>query len=411
MKTSLAPEYANSASGREVEAILRSCVHCGFCMATCPTYLETRDERDGPRGRIYLVRQFFEGADVSERTRFHLDRCLGCRNCETTCPSAVRFARLLDLARGEMERKVPRKAAERMQRLLLRRFLSSPGLFAGLLAAGRLIRPLAPGALKKRIPPRQGKERQQTPPSGPKPGNRRRMILLHGCVQPSATPNTNAAAGRVLDRLGISLVVAPGAGCCGAVSYHLGAHKEGLELMRRNIDAWWPLLEDGAEAIVTTASGCGALVRDYGDLLKDDAKYGKKARRISELARDLGEIVAGEDLDRLDITAHGDKVSLHVPCTLQHAQGWPDGLAEILRRVGFRLAATRESHLCCGSGGTYSILQPEMSRRLLTRKLEALQEDDPALVVTANIGCQLHLQSGTDRPVKHWIELLDENMS
>jgi glycolate oxidase iron-sulfur subunit len=402
MKTSIAPAYADLPKVAEADAILRSCVHCGFCTATCPTYLELRDERDSPRGRIYLIKQLLEGGDVSERTRTHLDRCLTCRACETTCPSGVAYGRLIDIARGLMEVDMPRPALPRVQRWLLRKVLPRPRLFGLLLALGRKARPLVPASLRAKIPP------QQPPLAWPIVEPARRMLVLDGCAQKAATPNTNIAAARVLSRLGISLVVAPKAGCCGAVSTHLGAPGDGSKQMRRNIDAWWPYIEAGVEAIVVAASGCGVMIKEYGHLLQDDPAYADKARRVSELTADLSEILLREDLAPLKPKPRSDRIAVHVPCTLQHGMGLPDSVETIFAKAGFNLATTSERHICCGSAGTYSILQPELSQCLLARKLQHLEGDAPDVIVTANIGCQLHLQTGTKTPVRHWIELLDE---
>ncbi|WP_275098515.1 glycolate oxidase subunit GlcF [Sedimenticola hydrogenitrophicus] len=401
MKTNILAQFKDSARGQEAESILRSCVHCGFCTATCPTYQELNDERDGPRGRIYLIKQLLEEGTVTEKTRTHLDRCLTCRSCETTCPSGVQYGRLVDIGRGIVEEKLQRPPAQRLLRWGLRRVLPYPARFGALLRLGQSVKPLLPAVLKAKLPPR----REPSPwPAGSHP---RVMLALAGCAQPATAPNTNAATARVLDRLGISLVEAPRAGCCGAVSYHLSAHDEGLDFMRRNIDAWWPAIEAGAEAIVMTASGCGAMVQEYGHLLRDDPAYADKAYRVSELTRDLGDILLQEDLSVLSHDKGAGKVAFHCPCTLQHAMKQSGVVEQVLERAGIELAKTRDRHLCCGSAGTYSILQPDMSQKLLQNKLEALTIDNPQRIVTANIGCQLHLESRADRPVQHWIELLD----
>ncbi|WP_020680435.1 glycolate oxidase subunit GlcF [Marinobacterium rhizophilum] len=402
MKTNIVSEFKQSARGQEAEAILRSCVHCGFCTATCPTYQELNDERDGPRGRIYLIKQLLEEGTVTEKTRTHLDRCLTCRSCETTCPSGVQYGRLVDIGRAIVDEKLERPRAQRLLRWGLRKVLPYPDRFGPLLRLGQSVKPLLPAAVKAKLPPR----RQASP--WPTSSHPRVMLALAGCAQPAAAPNTNAAAARVLDRLGITLVEAPRAGCCGAVSYHLSAQDEGLDFMRRNIDAWWPAIEAGAEAIVMTASGCGAMVQEYGHLLRSDPAYAEKARRVSELTRDLGEVLLQEDLSALGANGKdAGKVAFHCPCTLQHAMKQSGVVEQVLEKAGIELAKTRDKHLCCGSAGTYSILQPEMSQKLLKNKLEALTGDDPKRIVTANIGCQLHLESKADRPVQHWIELLD----
>ncbi|OQX31385.1 MAG: glycolate oxidase iron-sulfur subunit [Candidatus Sedimenticola endophacoides] len=401
MKTDIHESFRSLPLVDEAEAILRKCVHCGFCTATCPTYQQLFDERDGPRGRIYLIKQLLEGGEVTERTRVHLDRCLTCRSCETTCPSGVEYGRLIDIGRGLMEQRLPRGPMQRLTRFLMRKILPYKGRFGPLLKVGQLVRPLMPGAIKRKIPAKQ------CPLPWPANSHSRVMLTLEGCAQPAATPNTNAAAARVLDRLGITLVVAPDTGCCGAVDYHLGAHDAGLGFFKRNIDAWWPAIEQGAEAIVITASGCGAMVKEYGHLLQGDPHYAEKARRVSELARDLSEVIAAEDLSALQPHAGSGKLAFHCPCTLQHAFQLSGLVEEILQRLGFELAQTRDKHLCCGSAGTYSILQPGMSQRLLKNKLAALTIDDPSVIATANIGCQLHLDTQAQVPVHHWIELVD----
>lgn len=406
MKTDLISYYKDSPEGQDAEAILRSCVHCGFCTATCPTYQELNDERDGPRGRIYLIKQLLEGGEVTEKTRTHLDRCLTCRSCETTCPSGVKYGRLIDFGRAEVEKKLDRPLNEKLMRWGLRMVLPYPKRFGPLLKAGQVFRPLMPQAIKVKMPPK----RAATSP-WPVKRHDRVMLALAGCAQPSATPNTNIATARVLDKLGITLVEESKAGCCGAVSYHLGAHDEGLDFMRHNIDAWWPAVEAGAEAIVMTASGCGAMVQDYGHALRYDAAYAEKAQKISEITKDISEILLAEDLTKLSASKSDNKsqgkVAVHCPCTLQHAMQQGDAVDEILQRAGFELSKTKDKHLCCGSAGTYSILQPEMSQRLLSNKLTALTGDNPDRIVTSNVGCQLHLETKAKVPVQHWIELLD----
>ena len=423
MQTNLIDLYKNTADGLEAESILRACVHCGFCNATCPTYQLLGNELDGPRGRIYLIKEMLEGAAVTDKTLLHLDRCLTCRSCETTCPSGVQYGRLVDIGRAIAEEQVGRGQWQAVQRWLLRAVLPRPAIFNSLLAVGRLFRPLLPNVLARDIPVSRSAK--------PWPATRhaRSMLVLEGCVQPSLAPNTNATAARVLDRLGITLFSASKAGCCGAVSYHLNAQADGLDYMRRNIDAWWPYVEQGTEAVVMTASGCGAMVKEYGHLLRNDPVYAVKAARISGLTRDLSEILAAEkdSLLRVLVPAHPQgvgrgckadesatttlvrgKVAFHSPCTLQHGQKITGVIEALLTQAGYELTQVADKHLCCGSAGTYSILQKELSQQLLHNKLEALQNGKPAQIASANIGCQTHLQSGTELPVRHWIELLDD---
>lgn len=405
MQTSLADFIKDTPEGREADTILRKCVHCGFCTATCPTYQLLGDELDGPRGRIYLIKQALEGQPVTAHTQRHLDRCLTCRSCETTCPSGVRYGRLLDIGRGLVERQVARPLPERIRRRLLRMVLPHAGRFRTALRTAQALRPLLPPSLRRRVPA------PQAPTAVPRRRHARTMLLLDGCVQPALAPNINAAAARVLDRLGITLVSVKEAGCCGAVSHHLAAHEGGLEFMRRNIDAWWPHIEAGAEALVITASACALQVKEYGHLLRGDPHYAEKAARVSALARDISEVLAAEDLAPLQLRAAAHApIAFHAPCTLQHGLRLAGMAEQLLRRAGFRLTPVPDAHLCCGSAGTYSILQPELSQRLLKNKVAALQSGAPALIATANIGCLTHLQSGTDLTVRHWIELLDECM-
>ena len=401
MQTTLSEHARQLPRAEEAESILRSCVHCGFCNATCPTYQLLGDELDGPRGRIYLIKQVLEGNEVTQKTQQHLDRCLSCRNCETTCPSGVDYHNLLDIGRAVVDAAVPRPAGQRLLREGLRNVVPNPGRFKVLLNSGQALRALLPAPLQAKLP-------RRIEPARPRPVTRheRQVLMLEGCVQPSLSPNTNAAAARVLDRLGISVTAAREAGCCGAVDYHLDAQAAGLDRARRNIDAWWPSLENGAEAIVQTASGCGAFIKEYGHLLNADPAYAEKARKVSALARDLVEILGDEPLEQLGV--HSDqRLAFHCPCTLQHAQKLGGTVETVLTRLGFSLTPVPDSHLCCGSAGTYSLTQPELSRQLRDNKLNALESGQPDVIVTANIGCQSHLDGAGRTPVRHWIELID----
>jgi len=404
MQTALSNDLRDTPMGREAEAILRTCVHCGFCNATCPTYQLIGDELDGPRGRIYLMKGMLEGEPVSDRTRVHLDRCLTCRACETTCPSGVRYGALVDIGRHVVERRAPRSLPQRLLRRAMRELLAYRERFRLLIAAGRLVRPLLPARLREQVP--------RPTASGPWPAQRhaRRMLVLDGCVQPTMAPDINAAAARVLDRIGVSLISASRAGCCGALSFHLGAEDEARRFARRNIDAWWPAITDGVEAIVMTASGCGVFVRDYGKLLADDALYADKAKRITELTRDLCEVVPADALTPPGAGELGS-VAFHAPCTLQHGQRLGGRVEPLLAACGYRLTSVPEAHLCCGSAGTYSILQPDLSGRLLQRKLSGLESGAPDVIATANIGCLAHLAGGARVPVAHWVQLVDEALA
>jgi len=403
MQTELAPEFQGTDAGREAEAILRKCVHCGFCTATCPTYQLLGDELDGPRGRIYLIKQVLEGKEPTRATQLHLDRCLTCRNCESTCPSGVQYGHLVDIGRQVVEEKVPRPAGERALRWLLKEGLPSP-LFAPAMKLGQAVRGVLPAKLRAKVPA------PQAAGLWPTRTHARKVLLLAGCVQPAMAPNINAATARVLDAAGIECVVPPEAGCCGAVKFHLNDQDGGRAQMRANIDAWWPHVERGeVEAIVMNASGCGVTVREYGHALAHDAAYADKARRVSELTRDLGELLPGLVPQLKDrVRAPAGVVAYHPPCTLQHGQKLRGGVEAGLRALGFDVqVAMNESHLCCGSAGTYSVLQPGLAYPLRDRKLGHLQQLQPTAIASANIGCITHLQSGTEVPVRHWVELLD----
>ena len=401
MQTTLSQEARQLPRAEEAERILRSCVHCGFCNATCPTYQLLGDELDGPRGRIYLIKQVLEGNDVTRKTQAHLDRCLSCRNCETTCPSGVDYHNLLDIGRAVVDAAVQRPLGQRLLREGLRAVVPKPGLFKGLLGSGQVFRAVLPATLQSKLP-------HNVEPAKARPTRRhaRQVLILEGCVQPGLSPNTNAATARVLDRLGISITPGREAGCCGAVDYHLDAQAAGLNRARRNIDAWWPSIEQGAEAIVQTASGCGAFIKEYGHLLSSDPAYADKAKKVSALAKDLVEVLRNEPLETLAISS-SQRVAFHCPCTLQHAQKLGGAVESVLTRLGFNLTAVPDSHLCCGSAGTYSLTQPDLSRQLRDNKLNALESGKPEVIITANIGCQTHLNGAGRTPVRHWIELVE----
>jgi glycolate oxidase iron-sulfur subunit len=403
MQTEIVPELLETPEGREADAILRACVHCGFCTATCPTYQLLGDELDGPRGRIYQIKQVLEGATPTRTTQIHLDRCLTCRSCETTCPSGVRYARLVDIGREIIEAKVSRPLRERLLRKALVGLVPHPSRLGALLKLGGIARPLLPKALKAKVP------KVRPPGAWPSPAGGRQMLALAGCVQSVGTPATNAAAARILRRLGIDLIEVAEAGCCGAAAYHLNAQEEGLDAMRRNIDAWWPRIRAGAEAILITASGCGAIVKEYGELLGHDPRYADKATRVSELTRDPVEVFSASDLESLGMPGRGRRIAFHCPCTLQHAQRLSNQVEPILAKLGFVLTSVPDAHLCCGSAGTYSLTQPELSRQLRDSKVAALESGIPDIIATANIGCQLHLEATAGKPVVHWLELLDES--
>ncbi|MFZ9179417.1 MAG: glycolate oxidase subunit GlcF [Limnohabitans sp.] len=408
MQTQLSPEYHDTPEGREAESILRKCVHCGFCTATCPTYQLLGDELDGPRGRIYLIKQVLEGAEPTRKTQQHLDRCLTCRNCESTCPSGVQYGHLVDIGRQLVDAKVERPTGERLVRWALKEGLSS-SLFAPAMKLGQAVRGLLPNSLKAKVP------EARDAGAWPTREHARKVLMLTGCVQPSMSPNINSATARVLDACGIQTVVAAQAGCCGALKFHLNDQTGGAAQMRANIDAWWPWVERGeVEAIVMNASGCGVMVKDYGHVLRDDPVYAQKAQRISELTQDLSELLpqllpALKEQLKPEVVQATGVVAYHPPCTLQHGQQLKGGVETHMAALGFQVqVAASESHLCCGSAGTYSVLNPEIAYQLRDRKLGHLKALQPRAILSANIGCITHLQSGSEVPVRHWVELVDE---
>ena len=410
MQTSLAPLFKNTRDGQEAEAILRKCVHCGYCNATCPTFQVLGNELDGPRGRIYLIKQVLEGTPATQTTQLHLDRCLTCLSCETSCPSGVRYGALVEIGRKVVDVQVERPRLQRALRWILKNALLSP-FFAIALRIGQVVRPLLPKALKAKVPalpaPAAGTWTRREHP--------RKMLMLAGCVQPAMAPNINRATMRVLDAAGIEAVVEGKAGCCGAIRTHMGDADGGLADMRRNIDAWWPLVASRTvEAIIMNASACGVMVKEYGHALANDPAYAAKAARISELTHDLSELLP-ELVPALKEKVHLGSVkrlAFHPPCTLLHGLKLKGGVEEHLGALGFEVQVPRsESYMCCGSAGTYSVLQPELSYELRDRKLGHLAALKPDCVVSANVGCITHLQSGTTTPVKHWVEVLDEALT
>lgn len=407
MQTNLADSLKDTPDGQEADAILRSCVHCGFCTATCPTYQLLGDELDGPRGRIYLIKQVLEGKPATQKTQQHLDRCLTCRNCESTCPSGVKYGRLFDIGRHVVDGQVGRSMAQRFTRSLLKQVLPRPAIFSPAMKLGQALRPMLPTALQEKIPKPQA--------SGMWPTNEhtRKMLVLEGCVQPGMAPNINAATARVLDHCGVQLLRASNAGCCGALRFHLSDEEAALADMRRNIDAWWPFIEQGIEAIVMTASGCGVMVKDYAHLLRNDAQYAEKAQRISALTKDLSEILPQFEATLLPLLQGKmqQRIAWHPPCTLQHGQQIRGKVEGLLRALGVDVKLCADSHLCCGSAGTYSVLQPVLSQQLRANKLRNLEALEPETILSANIGCLTHLQAGTTTPVQHWIELIDRHLA
>ena len=419
MQTQLAPQFANTPEGIEAARILGKCVHCGFCTATCPTYQLLGDELDGPRGRIYLIKQIAEGQTPTEKTRLHLDRCLTCRNCESTCPSGVQYGNLVDIGRKWAEENSPvRPVGERLTRWALKEGLTKPALFNSAMTLGRLVRPFMPGGIKRKIPLVKNKalDPQINPYARPNKDHTRKMLILEGCVQPGMLPNINSATARVLDALKIQLISASSATCCGALRYHLNDQMGGLENVKQNIDAWWPMVENGVEAIIMTASGCGVMVKDYGHLLANDPAYAAKAKKISELTKDISEVMARLQNELVALIGADQKpgVVYHPPCTLQHGQQIRGKVEGLLGSLGIGVRLCSDSHLCCGSAGTYSVTQPELSEQLRKNKLKnltvACEESGADVIVSGNIGCITHLQQD-EKPVLHWIEIVDQLIS
>ena len=406
METHLADFIRDTPEGIEADSILRACVHCGFCTATCPTYQLLGDELDGPRGRIYLIKQVLEGAEVTDATRTHLDRCLTCRSCESTCPSGVQYGRLADIGRAVIEERAttPRPFAERVTRSMLRYVTTHRWLFDPAMRVGQSVRPLLPSTLRDKVPERRD------PGSWPAAAQTRKMLMLEGCVQPAMMPNINSATARVLDAAGVSIEFARGAGCCGAIQQHLSDPVGAEERMRRNIDAWIPYLDRGVDTIVVNASGCTAMLKDYGKVLAHDKQYALAAQRITDASRDLSEVVEGllpKLLPRVTPAA-SRRIAFHPPCTLQHGVQIRGVVEALMTAAGFEIRVPRDSHLCCGSAGTYSLLQPVIADQLRADKLKKLSEIKAECIVSANIGCISHLQAKSSTPVRHWIELVDE---
>ena len=406
MQTNLAQWARDSELGKDADAILRRCVHCGFCTATCPTYQVLGDELDSPRGRIYLIKEVLEGKEPTRATQEHLDRCLTCRNCETTCPSGVEYGHLVDIGRKLVEEKVERPAAEQFKRKMLRKGLTS-SLFAPAYKVGQALRDWLPETLQRKIVNRRdpGKLPQASQ-------HARQVLMMSGCVQPAMMPTIDAATVRVLDSIGITARFVQGASCCGALNFHLDDQDTALDQMRANIDAWWPWVSSGrVEAIIMNASGCGGTVKEYAHHLRHDPVYGPKAQQVVDAVKDIAEMVAphAETLKaKMNPSRLPARTAFHPPCTLQHWQGLRPMTERLLTDLGLALQPFNETHLCCGSAGAYSVLQPEIAGKLRDRKLENIQRAQPDMIVSSNIGCIGHLQSGSSIPVRHWIEVVDE---
>ena len=410
MDTQLADWIKDTPDGIAADAILRKCVHCGFCTATCPTYQILGDELDSPRGRIYLIKQVLEGKQVTRKTQQHLDRCLTCRNCETTCPSGVKYGQLIDIGRKIVDERVERPMAEKLTRESLKMLMTNRPMFTAGMAMGKAVRGILPESIKKKVPAKRA-----TLPFA-NTAHTRKVILLKGCVQPAMMPSIDSATSVILNALGIQSMVVQESGCCGAVKFHLNDHAGGLAQMKTNIDAWYSLLQSGeAEALVMNASGCGVTVREYAHHFENDATYAAKAKLISEKTLDIGEFITQQNADGLARLGTRVKaaieqqripgtIAFHPPCTLQHGQQIKGVIENVLTTLGFKLTPVADSHLCCGSAGTYSVLQPELSKELKKRKLANLMAGKPQAIASANIGCLGHLESDATVDVRHWVE-------
>jgi len=404
MQTRISEQYKQTAMGQDADRILRNCVHCGFCTATCPTYQLLGDELDSPRGRIYLIKQVMEGKEVTGKTLQHLDRCLTCRSCETTCPSGVEYAHLLDIGRELVEKAVRRPFYQQIQRLLLRKILTKPTIFRLLTNLIKIINPVLPNYLRMHRNPARLRPFKATT------RHSKSVILLEGCVQPTLSPDINEASKLILDKAGYNVISVPKVNCCGAISHHLNASQDALQTMKNNIDAWWPYVEEGCTAIISNATGCGVTMAEYETYLKHDKTYAEKAAEISALSKDISELIDNDVITALKLTRN-IKITFHAPCTLQHGLKLKDSLERLLQKLGFELNEVSDQHLCCGSAGTYSILNPAISQQLRQNKLNNLTRKKPEYIVTANIGCLHHLQAGTDVPVKHWVEVIGQEIS
>ena len=403
MRAPIAEHMQGHAFAEEAAAIVRSCVHCGFCNATCPTYQLTGDELEGPRGRIYLIKSMLEDGVIGDATLTHLDQCLVCRNCETTCPSGVEYGRLLEVVRPHVQSSVALSLGARLERWLITRVVPYPSRLAPFVAMGRLLRPLMPARLKRMVPP------IPTVRKGAYKTHARRILLLGGCAQAVMNPAIDAAAEAVFNAIGITLERCPGVDCCGALTYHLGYAEEAVATAKANVDAWWPQVEKGVDAIFATSSGCGVHLKEYARVLADEPAYAERALAIQNLVTDPIEVI---DADRLSALIHApdDVIAFHPPCTLQHGQRLAGRVEALLKRLGWQLCIVADSHLCCGSAGSYSLLHPATANALRKDKLDKLLSGAPREIVTANIGCQLHLGAASPVGVRHWLELLADHL-
>ncbi|MGH1536962.1 MAG: glycolate oxidase subunit GlcF [Gammaproteobacteria bacterium] len=406
MQTSFSAEFLQTKDGQRVNGILRKCVHCGFCNATCPTYQVTGDELDGPRGRIYLIKNFFEDQKEHQNSQIdnniglkHLDRCLTCLACETTCPSGVKYGELVDIGRKHIRDKSKRSLTSKLKRKLILYTFSKPTLSKVAFTLAQLLKPLLPLSLAKKVP-----SKQSLPELNSNLSFTKKVLTIKGCVQSSAAPQINAAAAKVFQNSEI-LIEETNSKCCGALAFHLTEINTAHQTIRDNIDNWYEKLTNGYEYLSITSSGCSSFIKQYSIIMQDDKDYAEKANFIAERCRDISELA--KDIKPNDSDKKSKTVAFHSPCTLQHGQNINGVIEAKLQSAGYTLVDFRDGHLCCGSAGSYSLLEDKLSTELLNNKINCLEENHPDIIATANIGCLMHLQSGTDIPVKHWIELLN----
>ncbi|KHT62642.1 hypothetical protein RJ45_16160 [Photobacterium gaetbulicola] len=414
MLTDLDHKFSQSQPALSAAAIIKRCVHRGFCNATCPTFIESGTQSRGPRGRIYLIRDFLQGKVLTAEQRKDLDLCVACRSCETTCPAGIEFGQLIHIARSMLEDEYPRPWKERVLRWAIKQVLPYPHRFSLALTIGRRLKPILPNPIAVKIPPKNTNNNPQVPVTieehqVPNPVNKHRfVILLTGCAQDAVQPATNQAAMHLLSALGIDTQQHPAAQCCGAIHASLCDNKKAQQRMKTNIDAWWPLIELGAEAIISMSSSCELMVREYEKHLADDTEYAEKASVVSRLTTNIGEIILAEDEQLSHFTLNGEykNLALHAPCSLRNGLRKDEIPKQILSQLGATFSDTEDNKICCGSGGTYSLLQPQSSLQLRNNKIKALTINHPSQIVTANLSCQMHIGSGSTLPISHWIELI-----
>ncbi len=405
MRARLAESNSSKSFALAATEIIRSCVHCGMCNASCPTYQLTGDELEGPRGRIYLIKGILETGETSDVARTHLDQCLVCRSCEASCPSGVKYGELLELTKPHIESSNRSPLRLRIKRYLIVQIVPNKVLFSMFFAVGRLLKPLLSSNLKILIPERASLQASR------RVAHKRKALLLSTCAQSVVRPSIDTAAIKIFDRLGITLIPVAGAGCCGALALHCGYEEKAIVQAKANIDAWWPYIELGAESIIATSSGCGLQLKGYERLLKEFPDYSAKSKYLAGLIKDPIELIDDQKLSAVTKDSDRCSIAFQSPCSQQHGLKINGRVEAVLERLGWNFTKVKDPHLCCGSAGSYSILYPETSARLREEKLNALSQGSPELIVTANIGCQLHLGAKSAVPVIHWLELIERELN